>query len=54
MVTIYGQAQAELLAEALKLAGKNLTREGVVKAAEGIKNFKDSLKSENADEKKQA
>lgn len=41
--TIYAQSMAELWVEVLTKAGRNLTRESVLKAAEGIKGFKCSL-----------
>jgi branched-chain amino acid transport system substrate-binding protein len=41
--TIFGQSMAELWVEVLKKAGRNLTRESVIKAAESIKGFKCSL-----------
>ena len=41
--TLSGQAAAELTVETLKRAGKNLTRESLVKAAESIKDFKCSV-----------
>lgn len=42
-LTIVGQYQAELLVETLKRAGKDLTREGLIKAAESIQNFQCSV-----------
>jgi branched-chain amino acid transport system substrate-binding protein len=39
ILTIFGQANAEFMVEALKRAGKDLTREGVLRAAESINDF---------------
>ncbi len=39
LLTIFGQANAEFMAETLKLAGKELTREKALRAAESIKDF---------------
>ena len=39
ILTIFGQANAEFMVETLKRAGKDLTREGAIKAAESIKDF---------------
>jgi len=40
VMTVIGQAQAETIVETLTRAGKNLTREGVVTAAESFNNWK--------------
>ncbi|CAN5622409.1 ABC transporter substrate-binding protein [soil metagenome] len=42
-LSIVGQYQAELLVETLRRAGKNLTRAGLVKAAESIHDFQCSV-----------
>jgi len=42
-VTVYGQANAELMVETLRKAGPNLTRAGALKAAKSLKDFKCSL-----------
>lgn len=42
-LTIVGQYQAELLVETLKRAGKDLTREGLIQAAESIQGFQCSV-----------
>ena len=42
-LTILAQSGAELMVEVLKKAGKDLTREGVVEAAESITNFQCSV-----------
>jgi ABC-type branched-subunit amino acid transport system substrate-binding protein len=41
--TIYGQAAAELMVETLRRAGRNLTRETMLKAAESIKGWSEGL-----------
>ena len=42
-LTIYGQWVGELTVEALQRAGKDLTRESLVKAVESIKDFQCSV-----------
>jgi hypothetical protein len=42
-LSLYAQYVSELMVETLNKAGKNLTREGLVKAAESIKGFKCSV-----------
>jgi branched-chain amino acid transport system substrate-binding protein len=44
-LTLYGQAAAELMVETLRRAGRNLTRESLLKAAESIKGWSDGLVS---------
>jgi ABC-type branched-subunit amino acid transport system substrate-binding protein len=41
--TLYGQAGAELMVETLRRAGRSLTRDGLVKAAESITGWSDGL-----------
>ena len=41
--TVSGQAVAELMVEVLKKAGKDLTRESIIKAAESIRDFRCSV-----------
>lgn len=43
VLTIYGQGVAETMVEVLRRAGKNITRESAVKAAESLKDWKCSL-----------
>jgi branched-chain amino acid transport system substrate-binding protein len=40
---VSGWVEAQVLAEALKRAGKNLTRESLLQALDGMKDYKDSL-----------
>ena len=42
-LTLYGQYLGELMEQALILAGKDLTREGLIKAVESIKDFTCSM-----------
>ena len=42
-LTLYGQYVGELVEEALIIAGKDLTREGLIKAVESIKDFQCSV-----------
>ena len=42
-LTLYGQYLGELMEQALVLAGKDLTREGLIKAVESIKDFTCSM-----------
>ncbi len=42
-ITIYGQAAAELMVETLRRAGRDLTRDSMLKAAESIKGWSDGL-----------
>lgn len=41
--TVYGQAAAEIMVETLRRAGRDLTREKLIEAAESIKDWKDNI-----------